>query len=830
MSTLTSHNSPLQIASIQCVGEIGITLCPGKNQSGAQSGHFARDLKQDLDLVKSWGATAVVTLMSSAELEALSVIGIGAQVEARDMLWFHLPIEDQKLPDGKFETSWLYAGLRLRQLLRDGNKILLHCRSGLGRSGLVAARLLIELGVDPDVARDRVRAARIGTLQSTQQGDYLSKCTPADNDAWLDRMLGCLLGGAVGDAFGYAVEFDSLATIKQRFGSKGITQPVFNNEQLVVSDDTQMTLFTLEGLLRCTDDRGELCQTNVLDEIRYGCLDWLESQKGGHTVTQALRGHLAAYPAMRLQRAPGNTCMSALAQGGTGTMERRINDSKGCGGVMRTAPIGFLREVDYFDIGARAAAQTHGHMDGWAPAGILPRIIARLINGEEKFLAVRNGFSDASEWGHAYGETAKTDLYHLARDLARKMRFNPEQAIARLGQGWVGDEALAIAMYCFLSAHDFSDAIHRASNHEGDSDSTASLTGQLWGAAYGIAGVPHHWIRRLDVLQETLMLALLMRTWQRQVGYRGDTRRHLSKELAPCIRLLEMTLELHSMGYQRLRIFPYIAPTGHWRMEWVPADAFRDSPIESPKGDNPRLVARYSSASAWEPFGWQHAQTLSAHQMAKQFLQQFPALALASHGQDWTYTGWLTALLGDARKGRLPYMVADDYEFTLERGVPLIGGGVFPLPPNLPGIVVASSDVMEDEDPVPADFDFGDLSSRTHGLVAFYHKGEAYLLQVNQLIWQLLPEPKHDAATRLCAMSDHHGTGKFGLHELLGRFLIAADEACAEAAARTDENWVDEVGQMDFGKVEHTFAKMDKALLAHSYSFSGKVEKVVKGQ
>ena len=227
---------------------------------------------------------------------------------------------------------------------------------------------------------------------------------------------------------------------------------------------TPRSLFTLEGILRCTDVNGELTSSVLLDEVRHAYLDWYDTQLGKQSASSVLHGSLAARHALRVKRAPGNTCLSALNSGGQGSIEHRINQSKGCGGVMRTAPLGFLQGVDWFDLGARAAALTHGHVEGWAPAGILPRIVARLIKGEEKFLAVRNGFSDACEWGHVYGESAGTERYQLARRLARKMRFNAHEAIRQLGQGWVGDEALAIAMYAFLSARSYTDAISRATN------------------------------------------------------------------------------------------------------------------------------------------------------------------------------------------------------------------------------------------------------------------------------------------------------------------------------------------------------------------------------
>src|SRR5690554_4140843 len=140
MKHLTSHNNPLIIAavSVESGGGVGMTICPGKHQPHASSGSFERDLSIDLDLVKAWGATAVVTLMSQEELASLKVADLGTEVESREMLWFHLPMA-HSIPDDDFELSWVYAGVRLRGQLRDGNKVLIHCGSGLGRTGLIAA-------------------------------------------------------------------------------------------------------------------------------------------------------------------------------------------------------------------------------------------------------------------------------------------------------------------------------------------------------------------------------------------------------------------------------------------------------------------------------------------------------------------------------------------------------------------------------------------------------------------------------------------------------------------------------------------------------------------
>jgi len=183
--------------------------------------------------------------------------------------------------------------------------------------------------------------------------------------------LACLLGGAIGDALGYRVEFDRWPEIERTYGPAGI-QLAFAQGPLVVSDDTQMTLFTLEGMARATSTDG------IVDEIREAYLDWLGTQ-GRASAAREPRGHLARRDLMQHARAPGMTCLAALRQGGRGTVEHPINDSKGCGGVMRTAPLGFLSatvsDAEVFRLGAAAAALTHGHPDGYLPAGAMTVLV-----------------------------------------------------------------------------------------------------------------------------------------------------------------------------------------------------------------------------------------------------------------------------------------------------------------------------------------------------------------------------------------------------------------------------------------------------------------------
>ena len=173
---MNSQSHPLHIDGIKMLGSwgmLGITFCPGKKDAHSRSGPWDRDLDADLDLIKAWPAAAVVTLIEPHEFEFLGVGGLGEGVRQRGMKWYHLPIRDVSVPDVQFEQRWQTAGPELLETLKQGDGIVIHCRGGLGRAGLVAARLLIETGVPADKAIRCVRAARPGAIETKEQEDYI---------------------------------------------------------------------------------------------------------------------------------------------------------------------------------------------------------------------------------------------------------------------------------------------------------------------------------------------------------------------------------------------------------------------------------------------------------------------------------------------------------------------------------------------------------------------------------------------------------------------------------------------------------------------------------
>ncbi len=168
----TSTTDPIRIAEIEVGpgrGRIGVTFAPGKNDRG----DWARDLDTDLDAIAAWGAKAVVTLLEPDELRWLAIPGLGAGVERRGMEWLHMPIRDVSTPGPAFAAKWPEVSLRLHARLAAGESVVVHCRGGLGRAGMVAARLLTETGVDPEAAIARVRAVRPGAIETDAQEDWV---------------------------------------------------------------------------------------------------------------------------------------------------------------------------------------------------------------------------------------------------------------------------------------------------------------------------------------------------------------------------------------------------------------------------------------------------------------------------------------------------------------------------------------------------------------------------------------------------------------------------------------------------------------------------------
>lgn len=325
------------------------------------------------------------------------------------------------------------------------------------------------------------------------------------------RFRGCLLGGAVGDAVGAPIEFLDLDEIIRTYGEAGIRDyaPAYGKLG-AITDDTQMTLFTAEGML-CAK-LASAVHSQDPDYFRAASSSyarWLMTQENSNrgNSSKAKTSWLLQQRKLFSRRAPGTTCLSAL-QSKQGNPSRAANDSKGCGGVMRIAPVGMyfahsvMREKsdaklvsNIFNTGCDLAAVTHGHPSGCLSAGFLAVVVALILGGAQLAEAIQIAKEQLRKHP-AHKETLPA--IEKAEALV-KSRPRERAALRELGKGFVAEEALAMGLYCALCAENFEDGIILAVNHSGDSDSTGAITGNLLGAAAGVEAIPDRWLATLEL-------------------------------------------------------------------------------------------------------------------------------------------------------------------------------------------------------------------------------------------------------------------------------------------------------------------------------------------
>lgn len=336
-----------------------------------------------------------------------------------------------------------------------------------------------------------------------------------------DRIRGSLIGGAAGDALGYPVEFlKDFKKIQEHYGEKGITKltPPWSidgekYDKALISDDTQMTLFTANGLLIAKRQK-----IGMKYGICMAYIEWFLTQIGMRN-NRFKDCWIARIPEMNHRRGPGRTCLSSLHAIYKG--HDPINNSKGDGGVMRVAPIPLYAVVDNrmsitdsARLAGDAAEITHQHPLGFIPAALVAHIIYRLALDEvpnrdsfegyihEGMTAMENLYSQ-----YPYDVKYMGELCDKAIMLASNTRPDLEN-IESIGGGWTGEEALAIALYCALKHFDnFEDALIAAVNHAGDSDSTGAITGNILGAAMGYDAIPEKFKDDLELHDVILHMA-----------------------------------------------------------------------------------------------------------------------------------------------------------------------------------------------------------------------------------------------------------------------------------------------------------------------------------
>ena len=355
-----------------------------------------------------------------------------------------------------------------------------------------------------------------------------------DRKKQLDKIRGSLIGGAVGDALGYPIEFiNSYEGIKKRYGDNGITRPDTtqwwlldeeNSGKAWISDDTQMTLFTACGLLNAKA-QGKALKYAICEAY----LEWYNTQIGKRSGRRK-DCWIGELPELNNRRAPGNTCITALQSILRG--KDPYNNSKGCGGIMRTAPVALygavwrdtpegaplegrisnIKDVDM--LAADAAEITHQHPLGWLSSALEAHVIYRILQKDsptvDDFKAYLSEGYDTLLSLYP-NEGASISQLRALTDKALGLVDSPASDvdnIEAIGEGWVAEETLAIAVYCAVKYFDnFEKAIIASVNHKGDSDSTGAVTGNILGAVVGYDAIPEFFKTNLELHDVILHVA-----------------------------------------------------------------------------------------------------------------------------------------------------------------------------------------------------------------------------------------------------------------------------------------------------------------------------------
>ena len=333
----------------------------------------------------------------------------------------------------------------------------------------------------------------------------------------LNKIRGCMVGGAVGDALGFAVEFLDDELIFKHYGENGITEYALCGDVAQISDDTQMSAFTADGMICAQKQYGNPTPEQYAACVYESYLNWLSTQDGDYVLPPDVRSSdLLEYRELHARRAPGHTCISALQSGKCGTFETKLNNSKGCGGVMRVAPVALFlisRNAPRSFIGetaARVAAITHSHDLGYIPACFFALLLddflrvgyteSALVNALKETRAL---FAQSGELEYFCSLIEKAAAFAADEDISDDL-----DVIRELGGGWVAEETVAIAVYCALRHRDsFEQAVIAAVNHSGDSDSTGALAGNLAGALLGYDKIPQKYLDKLELREALLTLA-----------------------------------------------------------------------------------------------------------------------------------------------------------------------------------------------------------------------------------------------------------------------------------------------------------------------------------
>lgn len=338
------------------------------------------------------------------------------------------------------------------------------------------------------------------------------------SDRISDKCRGSIVGGAVGDALGYEVEFMRMEQIRRKYGDQGISRYALHNGVAEFSDDTQMTLFTLEGIVNGFEARHTCKAEKIIPYIEKAYLNWYQTQiSTPHPLPDSQFSDLKELWA---RRAPGMTCLSALENIAKG--QPVINNSKGCGGVMRVAPIGIFGAIlndkcsdeAIAHLAGAASEITHKHFVSTLASALLAMTVKDCII-EDKI--DQNRFSGLITESLArlqkYFPGHEEECKDFSRLIGRALELGQsdiceEGAIRELGEGWIAEEAIAVAIFSVIRHIDnLERCMICAVNHDGDSDSTGAIAGNILGAILGYSAIPTYFLEDLE-LRPTLVRVL----------------------------------------------------------------------------------------------------------------------------------------------------------------------------------------------------------------------------------------------------------------------------------------------------------------------------------
>ena len=522
---------------------VGGTLFAGEYPGGK----YVELAESKLKRMHHFGVRHFVDLTEEGELRPYR------QLLPNDTTYLRFPIRDVDVPKSVEAVHQLID--KMENLMKQDGFTYIHCWGGVGRTGTIVAcyeaRQMKEPTLEKALTAMRSRfsnmpkASHRKSPETQEQIDFVRQfvesCKQREEYLKLrtkDRIRGSMMAGAAGDALGYTVEFMSRRSIIAQYGSKGITKfDLTSDGKALVSDDTQMTLFTACGMLMGVT-RGYMRGVGGQPEkyVDGAYLDWYYTQTGRKKNMQTYDFHytwLRDLPELAHRRAPGNTCLSAcesLLQG-----KDVQNHSKGCGGIMRVAPMALLmagywsRNKSFYNVqqmdeaGAEVAAVTHKHPLTFLPSAMLTHLIYRVIRMEENEIKANiadialetiNVLDNIYKGEYEEDKRSLANLTRMAVKLAANSKSDAEN-IRMLGEGWTGDEAWAIALYCVVRhIGSIEDAIIAAVNHDGDSDSTGAVCGNIMGAIYGYEAMKHKrlFCQQGKELEKTLELSNIILT------------------------------------------------------------------------------------------------------------------------------------------------------------------------------------------------------------------------------------------------------------------------------------------------------------------------------